>query len=56
MEGSTANAVSILSDSLSTVQSDMMSAIGSAVPIALGIAATVLVITLGWKLFKRLTK
>lgn len=56
MEGSTANVVSILSDSLSTVKTDMMSAIGSAVPIALSIATAVLVITLGWKLFKRLTK
>lgn len=53
---STVNAASILSDSLGTVTSDMMTAIGSVVPAALGIAAAILVITVGWKLFKRMSK
>lgn len=48
--------VSILSDSLNTVVADMTSAIGSAVPAALGIASIVAVVTIGWKLFKRFTK
>lgn len=45
-----------LTTAFTTVASDMSSAVAGIVPIALGVGATVLVITLGWKLFKRLTK
>lgn len=38
------------------VAGDMMDAIGTVLPIALGIGGAILVIFLGWKLFKRLTK
>ena len=46
----------MLSNSFTSVASDMTSAIGTVLPIALGVAGTILVIFLGWKLFKRLTK
>lgn len=49
-------AVSILTDSLTTVASDMTTAASSAIPAALGVAAIGVVVTLGWKLFKRFTK
>lgn len=45
-----------LTSAFTTVASDMTSAVGSILPIALGVGGTVLVVTLGWKLFKRLTK
>ena len=45
-----------LGTSFGTVASDMMEAIGTILPIALGVGGAILVIFLGWKLFKRLTK
>lgn len=45
-----------LGTSFTGVASDMMDAIGTILPIALGVGGAILVIYLGWKLFKRLTK
>lgn len=56
MENTVTSAADILTSSFNTVSADMMEAIGAAVPIALGVGGTILVIFLGWKLFKRLTK
>lgn len=56
MLSSTASAADILSTALGTAQSDMMSALGAAAPAALAIGTAVLVITVGWKLFKRMSK
>lgn len=55
MEGST-SVVTALTNAFTTVASDMSSAIAGVLPIALGVAGGILVIFLGWKLFKRLTK
>lgn len=46
----------VLSTSFTSLSGDMMDAISTVLPIALGIGGAVLVIFLGWKLFKRLTK
>lgn len=56
MEGSTTSIASTLGTAFETVSADMMSAISTVLPIALGIGGAILVIFLGWKLFKRLTK
>lgn len=45
-----------LTGAFQTVSNDMMSAISGVLPIALGVGGAILVIFLGWKLFKRLTK
>ena len=50
------NAADILGTAMNSAASDMGSAISTAAPLALGIGAAVLVITMGWKLFKRFTK
>lgn len=50
------NATEILNSAMTTVQTDMMSAIGTAAPVALGIGSAVLVIRWGWKLFRGLAK
>ena len=39
-----------------SVAENMTAAVEAVAPIALGVGAAVLVITLGWKLFKKLTK
>lgn len=41
---------------LTTTASDMQSAIGDIVPIALPVAGTILVITIGWRLFRNFTR
>ena len=41
---------------LTSTASDMQSAIGQVVPIALGVAGTILVITIGWRLFRNFTR
>ncbi len=56
MEGTSTNIASTLGTAFQTVSSDMMSAISTVLPIALGVGGAVLVIFLGWKLFKRLAK
>lgn len=50
------NAADILGTAMNSAASDMGTAISTAAPLALGIGAAVLVITAGWKLFKRFTK
>lgn len=56
MEGE-ANAIrTALTSAFNTASGDMMDAIAAILPIALGVGTSVLVIFLGWKLFKRLTK
>lgn len=50
------NAADILGTAMNSAASDMGTAISTAAPLALGIGAAVLVITMGWKLFKRFTK
>lgn len=55
MEG-TATINSALTSAFTTVAADMMEAVAGVLPIALGVAGGILVIFLGWKLFKRLTK
>lgn len=56
MEGTTTDINAALSTAFTSVSSDMMEAIGTVLPIALGVAGAILVVFLGWKLFKRLTK
>lgn len=56
MEGTAPSVVDALSTAFTTAASDMMSAISAILPIALGVGTAILVIFLGWKLFKRLTK
>ena len=56
MEGSSSGIVTALTNAFTTASSDMMEAISAILPIALGIGTAILVIFLGWKLFKRLTK
>ena len=48
--------VTALTGAFTTMAADMTSAIGAVLPIALGVAGGILVIVVGWKLFKRLTK
>lgn len=56
MEGEANTIVSALTTAFQSAASDMMAAISGILPIALGVGAAILVIFLGWKLFKRLTK
>lgn len=56
MEGTTTTITGALTGAMETVQSDMMAAISGVLPYALGIGGAVLVVTLGWKLFKRISK
>lgn len=45
-----------LNSALSTTSADMLSAIGSVLPTALTVAGAILVVTLGWRLFRNFTK
>lgn len=56
MTETTVSITETLGTAFTGVASDMMEAIGTVLPIALGIGGAVLVIFLGWKLFKRLSK
>ena len=57
MEGSTGTSITgALTTAMTSVAGDMSTAIAGTLPIALGVAGGILVIFLGWKLFKRLTK
>lgn len=44
-----------MSSAMSNVQSEATSMIGTVLPYALAIAGIVIVVTLGWKIFKRFT-
>ena len=46
---------SALTSALTTTANDMMSAIGSVLPKALTVAGAILVVTLGWRLFRNFT-
>ena len=56
MEGETNAIKTALVGAFNSASGDMMDAIAAILPIALGVGAAILVIFLGWKLFKRLTK
>lgn len=45
-----------LNNALSTTSTDMLSAIGSVLPTALTVAGAILVVTLGWRLFRNFTR
>lgn len=45
-----------LNTALSTTSSDMLSAIGTVLPTALTVAGAILVVTLGWRLFRNFTR
>lgn len=44
-----------LTTALTSTANSMMSAIGSVLPIALPVAGAILVITMGWRLFRNFT-
>ena len=46
---------SALTSALTTTANDMLSAIGSVLPKALPVAGAILVVTLGWRLFRNFT-
>lgn len=46
---------SALTGAMTTTANNITSAIGSILPIALGVAGTILVITIGWRLFRNFT-
>ena len=52
----TTTAVSALTTALSTTADQMESAIAAVLPIALPVAGTILVITIGWRLFRNFTR
>lgn len=56
-EGVTAvdTVTSALTGAMTTTANNITSAIGSILPIALGVAGTILVITIGWRLFRNFT-
>lgn len=56
MTETTIAASELMSTAFTGVAGDMMEAIGVILPIALGVGGTVLVVTLGWKLFKKFSK
>lgn len=45
-----------LNTALSSTSSDMLSAIGTVLPTALTVAGAILVVTLGWRLFRNFTR
>lgn len=55
MEGSS-SIVTGLTSAFNTVANDCIEAVTAILPIGLTVAGMILVIGLGWKLFKRLTK
>ena len=52
----TSTAVTALVSALSTTADQMQGAIGDILPIALPVAGTILVITVGWRLFRNFTR
>ena len=51
-----ASVTEAMTSALSTTASDMLGAISSIVPVALPVVAGILVVTVGIKVFKKLTK
>ena len=60
MEGTAATGMesitTALNSALTTTSTDMLSAIGSVLPTALTVAGAILVVTMGWRLFRNFTK
>lgn len=56
MEATTPAAISGMISGLTTTASQMQDTIGQIIPIALGVAGTILVITVGWRLFRNFTR
>ncbi len=56
MLSAAATGTDALSTAITSVASDMQGQIGAILPAALGVGGTILVCTLGWKLFKKFTK
>lgn len=54
-DGTTPNVQTAVTGALSTVQSDVMSMISAVLPYALAIVGAVLVVTIGIKVFKRIS-
>jgi len=56
MEGATSTAITALTTALQTTADQMQASIGDILPIALPVAGTILVITIGWRLFRNFTR
>lgn len=56
MDATTPAAITGMIDGLTTAAAQMQTSIGEIVPIALGVATTILVITVGWRLFRNFTR
>ena len=56
LTGDTNAAVTALTTALSTTADQMTGAIGDILPIALPVAGTILVVTIGWRLFRNFTR
>lgn len=55
-ETTTASAIEVLGNSFSELSDTLLDAIGTVLPYALTVGGAILVVFLGWKIFKRLTK
>jgi len=55
-ESTTNTAIELLGSNFEKMSGDMLNAIATILPYAFGVAGTLIVIRLGWKLFKHLTK
>lgn len=51
-----ANITSALVDAMGSTADEMLSAIGKVLPTALTVAGAILVVTLGWRLFRNFTR
>ena len=56
LTGDTNAAVTALVSALTTTANDMQGAIGEILPVALPVAGTILVVTIGWRLFRNFTR
>lgn len=56
MEATTPAAITALISGLNTTANQMQDSIGQVLPIAMGVAGTILVITIGWRLFRNFTR
>lgn len=56
MEGSTNAMTEVIGTTFGDLSNQMIEAVTTVLPYAFTVAGTVLVVLLGWKLFKRLTK
>lgn len=56
MDATTAAGVTGLITGLTSTAASMQDAIGQVIPIALPVAGTILVVTIGWRLFRNFTR